>query len=829
MKQKLFTLMTLLLTVCSGAWAAPTEVVLFNGTNESAACPDTNEHTDATTGFKYKFDSFKSTGIDVSAFTGTGIVAGTYNKAYRYNGGTTSSANRLTITIPEGYTATIDVIYCLSASATIYFGFGASDGYEKPASSNSGKFVWYGTASATSTLYSATISNVADGSYILGASGDKGCLAYVKATITSTSAAVAPSEPTLTVDGGSVEGNSTTTISSANAQKIYYCWTSSATAPAQDAPETWTEAVGSSYEYTIPNVTANPMYLHAYGWNNYKTSSTSDTKTSNAFNVTKVKLAAELSYATAAITKNVGDANFTNELTNPHSLTVTYSVVDGATATGVEVNSSTGEVTIGSVAGTATIKATSAETEDYLAGEATYILTVTKKVETPSYAVGPYDYKQGGYKVTVSCPAADATLKYVLTTSNPDDGTQSTYFDGEHGTIYTYTEPFYTTGKRVIIQASKEGYDDSYSVKGSRYQVSDAPEGTSPEVVIWNVKGNGDGEKNADHGNRAVSIVGGHYAQGNTSFGTNGLKMRVSPNSITTLDGVTATRCMQIKVNKGYLVTKVKFNKIHENSSKVAIPVSNVYVDGVALAGFESFDIPKSSASALENKEIDLSGAANGGAKSSVILVFGESTATQYNAITTITYARQTEAISTKSERSFATYVTLNDLDFSDASVADNIVAYKATGSTSGVVALTALDKVPAGTPILVKTTTKGDSQNVPYATTAVDPITGNKLVAGDGSTAMGGDSNYDYVLKEDAFHRASAGTVATGKAYLHLDEPAARVLALEFGDNTTGIQEVNTDKKGLLNGEFYNVAGQRVALPKNGLYIVNGRKVIVK
>lgn len=48
-------------------------------------------------------------------------------------------------------------------------------------------------------------------------------------------------------------------------------------------------------------------------------------------------------------------------------------------------------------------------------------------------------------------------------------------------------------------------------------------------------------------------------------------------------------------------------------------------------------------------------------------------------------------------------------------------------------------------------------------------------------------------------------------------------------GDNeTTGINEVS-GKMADVRGEVYNLAGQRVAQPKKGLYIVNGVKVVVK
>ncbi len=82
---------------------------------------------------------------------------------------------------------------------------------------------------------------------------------------------------------------------------------------------------------------------------------------------------AGLAYATTEVAKNLGDAAFTNELTNPNNLTVTYSSSDPAVAT---VNAENGEVTLVGE-GTTTITANSAETAEYLAGTASYTLTVT--------------------------------------------------------------------------------------------------------------------------------------------------------------------------------------------------------------------------------------------------------------------------------------------------------------------------------------------------------------------------------------------------------------------------------------------------------------------
>ena len=68
--------------------------------------------------------------------------------------------------------------------------------------------------------------------------------------------------------------------------------------------------------------------------------------------------------------------------------------------------------------------------------------------------------------------------------------------------------------------------------------------------------------------------------------------------------------------------------------------------------------------------------------------------------------------------------------------------------------------------------------------------------------------------------------TVGAGKAYLQL---AGTTFApqLFFDANVTAIDAVKSTNKE--NGVYYNLAGQQVAQPTKGLYIVNGKKVIIK
>ena len=95
---------------------------------------------------------------------------------------------------------------------------------------------------------------------------------------------------------------------------------------------------------------------------------------------------------------------------------------------------------------------------------------------------------------------------------------------------------------------------------------------------------------------------------------------------------------------------------------------------------------------------------------------------------------------------------------------------------------------------------------------------------------------NTNFILVPDGeggvkFAKVSGGTLGAYKAYLQLptSSATARELSISFDEGeTTGISAalMNNER---MNNEVYNLAGQRVAQPTKGLYIVNGKKYIVK
>ena len=173
-----------------------------------------------------------------------------------------------------------------------------------------------------------------------------------------------------------------------------------------------------------------------------------------------------------------------------------------------------------------------------------------------------------------------------------------------------------------------------------------------------------------------------------------------------------------------------------------------------------------------------------------------------------------------------------NQLDFSKAD--EGLTAYIITGQTDKVITKTAVTTaVPEKTGLLLN----GEADKtyfIPLAASVTDP-SGNLLKAGDGSDISMASGHTYYVLTyEDGdaqFKKlTSAVAVPVGKAYLDFPTTIeARSIDIE-GDGTTGINMVNGEGLKVNGSEvYYDLQGRRVLYPKKGLYIVNGKKVVIK
>ena len=174
----------------------------------------------------------------------------------------------------------------------------------------------------------------------------------------------------------------------------------------------------------------------------------------------------------------------------------------------------------------------------------------------------------------------------------------------------------------------------------------------------------------------------------------------------------------------------------------------------------------------------------------------------------------------------FATYVGDHNLNFSGVA---GLKAYRAevTGNTVRFYEVT---EVPAGEGVLLKA--DADTYNVPTMNDAA-AITNDFVRGTDAAVASEVDGTYNFILNKVndvvAFYAANGKVVAKNRAYLQTTTaPAAARLAIVFDDEaTTGVTEIVNSK--LSNSKYFDLQGRRVAQPTKGLYIVNGKKVIIK
>lgn len=100
-----------------------------------------------------------------------------------------------------------------------------------------------------------------------------------------------------------------------------------------------------------------------------------------------------------------------------------------------------------------------------------------------------------------------------------------------------------------------------------------------------------------------------------------------------------------------------------------------------------------------------------------------------------------------------------------------------------------------------------------------------------DANVTIRAANQYVLVQKTDgvkfADTAANPATVPVGKAYLQAPANSSRILTIGFANETTSLEAVRTLTD--LKTDVYNLNGQRISIPRKGLYIVNGKKAYIK
>ena len=188
------------------------------------------------------------------------------------------------------------------------------------------------------------------------------------------------------------------------------------------------------------------------------------------------------------------------------------------------------------------------------------------------------------------------------------------------------------------------------------------------------------------------------------------------------------------------------------------------------------------------------------------------------------------------------------DLDFSDQT---DLKAYTVMGYEKGSLWLAPVQRASAGTPLYIK----GPKGDYSITSTAVQTVYANMLVgnnsdspitihptdgdytnlflASSGFSTFSADRNTgahkSYVQILTSYTTDPAPTRGSNKSFVLNENEAEMTRSIIIGDddNATGISRVAAEAG---NDTWYNLNGQRIDTPtKKGLYIKNGKKVIVK
>lgn len=188
-----------------------------------------------------------------------------------------------------------------------------------------------------------------------------------------------------------------------------------------------------------------------------------------------------------------------------------------------------------------------------------------------------------------------------------------------------------------------------------------------------------------------------------------------------------------------------------------------------------------------------------------------------------------TDKIPYASTLTYSTFSREFDVDFSDCAGAKVMTVTGNDAATKTLTYNTLADGyVPAGEGVLVVNTENasdlwyriGERTGVSVGTNLLKGVTEATTIH-----PVDGD-NTNYVLKDGVFRTfTNAGLLSAHKAYLSLPTNAASQYTIDL-EGTTGISSVIQQKE---KQSVYNLNGQRVSQPTKGLYIINGKKVVIK
>ena len=168
-----------------------------------------------------------------------------------------------------------------------------------------------------------------------------------------------------------------------------------------------------------------------------------------------------------------------------------------------------------------------------------------------------------------------------------------------------------------------------------------------------------------------------------------------------------------------------------------------------------------------------------------------------------------------------------------DAADTDGFKAYTVSSFSNNSITLTEQNYIKKNVPMILYRQYTG-TVFYPPLVESVGSLSGTNLLLAESSdktiAELKGSGDYSiWILVDGTFVRSDVGTLAANKCYLKIANSSVSSSRLVFGDINTGVESVV--KEMLNDSHWYTLDGRRLQGPpsRKGIYIVNGKKVVIK
>lgn len=510
---------------------------------------------------------------------------------------------------------------------------------------------------------------------------------------------------------------------------------------------------------------------------------------------------------------------FTGQTVSGAQGAVTYSIDSDDDDVVTSINAETGAVVLSGNYGTATIKAAAAAKEVTEAG-----VTTPYKATTKSYTITVYPRYTSTFNVDgVVTVARQANHSASITIPTPAATIGNYHFMGWKATsaIATPTDDAPEMATPPTTPTSDETYYAVYALQTV---------GADEDVELYNNTGS-----TGTHATSGITASGNINANNGSPSGGNCFGLTSSTNNTATFTNINLSSVKSASLTFDYKLAK-----------------SGSYYSSLTVTQFDKENAVLGSATNITGSDqtyhttsaISLDKAC---VKITIVCTPASSTYNTYVDNVTINVVQS--GIGYEDYRTslpivevsigatgYATYCSPHPLDFS----ATNVKAYVAASDGSKVT-LTEIEDgiVPANAGVVLYCET-ANTYSIPVTASDATDYAGltNELIGIIVRTKVAYDgegSKKNYILANEAagigFYKADAtgAYLPANRAYLSTENVStARYMGFELDDETTGISTMHNSQC-IMHNDVFDLQGRKIAQPKKGLYIKNGKKVFVK